>query len=495
MIYCEHCGKSISEDSRFCNYCGSSVFNNNKIKYYLAIIVIENLDSLSSFYDSLDANCVDFTIIDANAVKFKKYNIPEIILQDFYLLNNRNTALLFDEEGHIAGEFSLITEYARFRVLHFLIDAPFQILPIELLGKPNSVIQKYLSEKNNKLTLSLKITDCYEDHDQPIGSEVVKTIKKQLDKHDIVNYSVNTLWIEELEFLRDDCEYGIYRPHQVSVGAIALYDGFRVIYGANSDFSLDMDSVPFRVPELMMALKSPRYKIKQPKDNQEKIERDENTFLYNRYFMFLNITTDRTVFNKEVNVNEDNSQMWPRLTSISWIISDCEGNIKHIESKKQIILYDSDNNKYACEDANLTAEDALYELYNHINSRYFTVVGHNIELIKKIIMAECYEIKKQELLYDEDEWYWYESLISTMENVKSICTMVPTLALMKETDPNIQLENLSLRGAYNHLFEGKKVPYHDYAISTYNCYSKLLNMGLIENPFTDIVELRNNESN
>ena len=72
MIYCEHCGKSISEDSRFCNYCGSSVFNNNKIKYYLAIIVIENLDSLSSFYDSLDANCVDFTIIDANAVKFKK---------------------------------------------------------------------------------------------------------------------------------------------------------------------------------------------------------------------------------------------------------------------------------------------------------------------------------------------------------------------------------------------------------------------------------------
>lgn len=491
MKYCEHCGKSISEDSKFCNYCGSPVFNEYKIRYYLAIIISEQQDTLSSFYDILLNNAVNFTIIDANSIINQKYNIDEEILIDYFNFTfGTNYALLFDEQGAIAGKFNIGSEYSRFKTANFLSNSPYLILPAELLGKKENVIQRYISEKNNKLTLSLKITDCYEDHDHPVGSEVVKSIKEQLDKHDIVNYSVNTLWIEELEYLRDDCEYGIYRPHQVSVGAIALYDGFRVIYGANSDSMLDIDSIPFRVPELMMSLKSPLYKIKQPLDKHEKAERNEHDFLYNKYFMFINITTDRAVTNKEDKVDEDNSHMWPRLSSISWLISDCEGNIKHIEGKKKIILYDSQNNKINS-NAHITAEDALYEFYNHINSSFFTIVGHDIELIKKIIMAECYEMKKQETFYDEEEYYWYERLIWIMEQVKSICTMAPVFALMKEDNPNMQLDNLSLREAYNHLFSEKNVPYHDYAISTFNIYSELLHKGRVNNPYSEIIELRN----
>ena len=500
MKYCEHCGKSISEDSRFCNYCGSPVFNEYNIKYYLAIVVSEKRSKLSSFYDSLYANCVNFSIIDANAVRYHKNEILDNILHDYInqedlfldddFSNNRNIALLINNDGHVAGEFSLETEYARFRVLHFLIDAPFQILPIEMLGKSENVRTKYLIEKNNKRTLSLEITDCYEDHDHPVGSEVVKSIKEQLDKHGIVNYSVNTLWIEELEYLRDDCEYGIYRPHQVSVGAIALYDGFRVLYGANSSMMLDFDTRPFRVPELIMALKNPYYKIKQPLEKHEKAERNEHDFLYNKYFMFINITTDRAVNIKEENVDEDNYHMWPRLASISWIVSDCEGNIKDEYITKRIILRDS-KGKVINSEGYISVHSALKDLYNNINPRYFTLVGHNVELIKKVIMAECYEMKKQETFYIEDEYYWFEDLITTMKEVKSICTMTPIISLLKEHDPDGQFESIDLEPAYSQLFREKKLPYHDYAISTYNCYSKLLNMGLVENPYSDIIELRN----
>lgn len=106
-------------------------------------------------------------------------------------------------------------------------------------------------------------------------------------------------------------------------------------------------------------------------------------------------------------------------------------------------------------------------------------------------MAECYEMKKQETFYDEEEYYWYERLIWIMEQVKSICTMAPVFALMKEDNPNMQLDNLSLREAYNHLFSEKNVPYHDYAISTFNIYSELLHKGRVNNPYSEIIELRN----
>lgn len=59
MTSCKHCGKPIDESSYFCKYCGVPVYNPQKIKYYLAIFVIQPKDNLTSFYDSLDKNGID----------------------------------------------------------------------------------------------------------------------------------------------------------------------------------------------------------------------------------------------------------------------------------------------------------------------------------------------------------------------------------------------------------------------------------------------------
>ncbi len=492
MKYCEHCGKSIDEDSKFCKYCGSSVFNENKIKYYLAIIVSVQQDTLSSFYDILLNNAVNFTVIDANSIINQKYNIEEeVLMGHFNFSYNKNYALLFDEKGKINGEFNIGSEYSRFKTAHFLSNSPYLILPVELLGKKENVIQRYISEKNSKPTLSLEITDCYEDEGQK-GSKKVQLMKKELDKHDIANYIINTWWREQLEYARYDCEYGKYRPYDVSVGAIQLSNSIIMTYGANC--YLDFGSEPFRVPELLMALKNPQYKVKHPLDESEEVIIKENDFLFNKYFMFINITTDRPIFNEDADVNETNSHNWPRLTSISWLISDCEMNIKHIEGKTRIILLDSEN-KNISSNANTTNEEALLRLNNHINSNDFTLVGHNVELIKKTIIAECYEIKNKETFYDEEEYYWYENLIRTMKDVKSICTMAPIINLLKD-GANIyqQKDSFSLKEAYNYLFKDKKISYNDYAIDVFNCYSQLLQNGLVENPYSDIVKNRNDES-
>lgn len=75
MTNCKHCGKPINEDSYFCKYCGVQKYNPQKIKHYIAIFVIQPKENLTSFFDSLDKNGIDFTIIDLRASQNNKYTV------------------------------------------------------------------------------------------------------------------------------------------------------------------------------------------------------------------------------------------------------------------------------------------------------------------------------------------------------------------------------------------------------------------------------------
>ena len=205
--------------------------------------------------------------------------------------------------------------------------------------------------------------------------------------------------------------------------------------------------------------------------------------------MFVNIKTDRAAKTSEQPVDESNLEIWPRLLSISWLLSDCEGNIKY-ETKIDIRLEDSEgsalNNK-----SYLSIEDALEIFYNFCGTNMI-VVGHNINLIKKIIIAECYRLKEK-LWYDDNEVFWYERLANYLKKDNTICTLESALSFYNERYSYRQETNsFSLKDLYNLLFKDSKNIKLDHAIAVYNCFQNLLDKEIINNPYSEIINKRNN---
>lgn len=487
MTNCKHCGKPIDEDSYFCKYCGVQKYNPQKIKYYLAIFVIQPKDNLTSFYDSLYKNCIDFTIIDLRASQNDKYPVAIDYLNRSWTCIEEdadfNRAVLFDYEGKFIGSFTLNTEAQRFNAAHFLSDAPFLILPFELFGRSQNIINQYLLEREKKKVLYFRVTGT-DDEDE--YNQKVKPIVDNLKKNNIDNYSLNFYSKEKREILDEDCEYGINRPEVINAGAIYLLDNQRNgLFGWN----IDDFSEPFSLTELLGILKNPNYHIL-PYTEISKQKKDTATRYFDKYFLFVSIKTDRVAKITEQPVEEANLEVWPRLSSISWILSDCEGNIKY-EIKKEVKLEDSYGSTLK-NDSDLSIEDTLELFYDFYGSNMI-IVGHNIDLIKKILIAECFRLK-QEYCFAENEYFWFERLANMLRHNNSICTMASAINFYKQKKPYHHDKCFSLTDLYNILCDDIKKIEIDQAVVIYNCFQKLLEKGIICNPYSDIISKIQNES-
>jgi hypothetical protein len=483
MTNCKHCGKPIDEDSYFCKYCGVPVYNPQKIRYYLAIFVIQPQIDLTSFYDSLNKNGIDFTIIDLRASQNDNYTVATTYLEKCWEYFEEdadfNRAVLFDNEGIFVGSFVLNTEEQRFYAGHFLSYAPFQILPFELFGESQNIIKQYLLERNKKRVLFFRITGTDDENEY---NQKVKPIIDLLKKNNIDNYSVNYYSREKREILEYDCEYGIYRQEEINAGAIYLLDK-----KSNSYFGWNINgfSEPFCLTELLGILKNPNYHIV-PYSKIHEYKEEPITNFFDKFLLFVNIKTDRAAKITEQPVEESNLEIWPRLSSISWILSDCEGNIKY-EIKKEVKLEDSYGSTLK-NDSDLSIEDTLELFYDFYGSNMI-IVGHNIDLIKKILIAECFRLK-QEYCFDENEYFWFERLANMLRHNNSICTMTSAIDYYIEKKPYHHDKCFSLTDLYNLLFDDKKNIEIDQAVVIYNCFQKLLEKGIICNPYSDIISKR-----
>ena len=131
-----------------------------------------------------------------------------------------------------------------------------------------------------------------------------------------------------------------------------------------------------------------------------------------KYIVF---DTETTGLPTDYNASPTNSDAWPRMVQIAWILADKHGN--EIDKQSYIIKPDGYKiPKKASDIHRITTEQALNEglplmrvLEKFIKSlkKADRIVGHNISFDKKVVLAEMYRlafIRAAESMYDIDSY-------------------------------------------------------------------------------------------